>query len=1216
MGLFKVGQTVQHPDGKQGIIKYVGALDGKPGVFVGVELDEPLGKNDGAVDGKYYFKTQPNHGIFYRDSSPLDILAEPQPQDDATNGKPVGQASRSRPSSVSAAATARTRQSISGASAKRASITPASGQASTSSAASKRHSMAPPATAATNRTSRQSLAARSLSPQKPAARHSMVGAKAVASPGAQRPGASLTTRTPARPPSLAATRPSPTSQEPPLLSPRAVFRAAPTGEADAKAKQLERARSENKDMAKELEQSKEMMQRYETINDKLQAKCKAQHDEVGRLSKELGETAERCEQLEKITAEHDTLMELAALDREMAEEKEDATRAELDAVKGQCEELKLEYEILKADNEELAKDMSPEERANQGWLQMERERERLKEALIRLRELTRERETELMDQIEVLEQDNEELSAVKSQYEETKVKVLESEAQVEDLREQLEVAENAEVMIEQLTERNSTLSERVEELRNEVEDLQSLKEVSDETEQQYNEYIKQLEELINAKEMAVSEAGRRSAAQREDLDERDYTIARFRELVTNMQSDLEDMRASKKITETEALELGNHTRSMMDLNRQLQASATSARLKTIDSELRKMDAQEASEHLTIVQLFLPDAVQTERDSILALLRFRRIGFKSRLLHGFVRENVTSAGAHVQPENVLAGCEALDKLTWISAVCDRFTNAISSSSLEQFSKFESTLYELEPVERTLNSYIESLKKDELHERMLVESLQRYVSARICVKFEELMMTRSIAVLTHLSDLHLRDGLESYAEEILMKTLMMQSNLENTAAILSSTKNELLKAIPPSSEENGETEHFVQQSDLFASQTRSAKVISSKVVKSLQEYKARSLSLNLDTKPLFDTCSQISEGLVIGLRTLGFAIFDRIHEEGQIVEVDAADISSILRTFNSATFNIASDDVWTPLLGQLRSLHEHLSELYGASTDLSMTLEFERPETPWVLKSKAIAASKFVSVDTEAQINHLKREIHERATALKLRDQALEDANLKAETLAARMRDTGKKVNRINELESTVVQQKDQAAKATRESEELLQRIARLEEERDGLLRESQKLQSVELAPTDGKRAVDFVGTSAEMDALREEVKVLESTTRYLRQQIRRIRAEDDAKKTSWLSTPLRPSNITDGTESRIATMAALEKLTLLPATAKPIIISGPQEKKLSWQPMATTPQWQLSKQELSWFKSWGTKPKLQDSTMFWVDAVEHIKTSGGPIIAVG
>lgn len=49
---------------KAGVVRYFGKVNFKDGNWVGIELDEPMGKSNGTVDGHTYFKTDDNRAIF------------------------------------------------------------------------------------------------------------------------------------------------------------------------------------------------------------------------------------------------------------------------------------------------------------------------------------------------------------------------------------------------------------------------------------------------------------------------------------------------------------------------------------------------------------------------------------------------------------------------------------------------------------------------------------------------------------------------------------------------------------------------------------------------------------------------------------------------------------------------------------------------------------------------------------------------------------------------------------------------------------------------------------------------------------------------------------------------------------------------------------------------------------------------------------------------
>lgn len=75
-------------DTRRGVVRYVGEVKEIPngiGQWVGVHLDEPVGKNDGSIDGTRYWEeaSSMKHGVFVRperveigDYPPMDDLED------------------------------------------------------------------------------------------------------------------------------------------------------------------------------------------------------------------------------------------------------------------------------------------------------------------------------------------------------------------------------------------------------------------------------------------------------------------------------------------------------------------------------------------------------------------------------------------------------------------------------------------------------------------------------------------------------------------------------------------------------------------------------------------------------------------------------------------------------------------------------------------------------------------------------------------------------------------------------------------------------------------------------------------------------------------------------------------------------------------------------------------------------------------------------------
>ncbi|KAH9239765.1 hypothetical protein K456DRAFT_1824215 [Colletotrichum gloeosporioides 23] len=1240
-----VGQTVRLSDGRTGIVRFVGTTHFASGDWVGIELEDDSGKNDGSVQGERYFDCGMGHGMFVRPTTLAIIAQAPatakpaarRPSRPSSFNPGTGRAATdsgltkrmslnapspspgpkgSRPSSGMPRSPTKspTKQLGSATSSGAPSRTTTPSNTRTSAvgtkttrpgASSTRTSMGPPPipTTRTRQPSTSSVSGRSTATRPTSGRLSMTGrtASSTRRPSADMGGGKSTesgddATSPSKDigdnsPVQARTKalekltsgsagPSSTSARPAATTTaRSTTNAAAANkeieDLKAKLKVLERKRLEDREKLKQLEQVQGERDRFESIIQKLQAKYQPQQNENNELRKQLKEAETRFESIENIQMEHETALELATLDREMAEETAEVLKAELEALKQKSEELELEVEILREENAEFGQGMSSEERASTGWLQMERTNERLREALLRLRDLTQQQEEELKDQIKTLESDLQDYTAVQEQFEAAKEKLAQSEAAVEDLRQQLDTALGAEDMIEDLTERNMSMSEQIEELKAVIEDLENLKEINDELEINHVQNEKEMQEELDFKDSVIAEQARRAGEQEEALEDMEYTLSRFRGLVTSLQSDLEDMRASHAVTETESEQLNSKSRAMMDLNMKLQISASKAQVKTIDLELRRLEAQEAEQHLEIVKLFLPDTYKEDQDSVLALLRFKRLAFKAELLQGFIKERVNGQTHPGHEDDIFAACDAIDKLTWVASMCERFTNAISHCSIEQFQRYQNALFELEPVERALNGWIDGLRRDELKEKKCADELQR-----------------TIALMSHLAEVHLTNDLPDFAEDTYMQTLVMQSHLDSAATTFATLRAMIERVVPAESDEDEMAQHFNKKAELVVTQTRSAKVIAGKAVRALQDLKARSLALPHETKESFEQCLDATRQLAALAREIGVDLHLLLHEEGRSEPYTHREIQD---TIAKATVKVAmssESDLFSTYLSRLRTLTSQISDLAALSTDLSQTQEFDVTPAPWKLRSLELKAIKTIPVDAEEEMRRLKEEHNEARRAIAQREETLSTANLKIETLESRMKDANAKASRIEDLEAQIEAAKQKAASLAEDIDKQDRELKTLETDRD----KWKKIAGDSKAFADGAGAAGAkagqeraVATAREMDALKSDIASLQAAVRYLREDNRRARTTEQHNY-DWLAEPLTkaPSVV----EQRRALVMAegkdvLSELVKFTTSAKVYDLGTLPEDKLAWKPARSTPQYHAAKQkeDLAAWKSW-------------------------------
>ncbi|XP_036981329.1 dynactin subunit 1 isoform X3 [Acanthopagrus latus] len=723
----KVGSLVEViGKGQRGTVAYIGNTLFASGKWVGVILDEAKGKNDGTVQGKRYFTCEENHGIFVRQSQ-IQLV-----DDGADTTSPE------------------TPEPGTGKVPKREILeTPKS---------TKLRGVKPKKTPAPRKTT----ARRPKQPTRPAGGKGAASGSASASAGEM---SSSEPSTPAQTPLAAPVIPtlhSPGNPPAPVPSKEEEALRGQVKDLEEKLETLKMKRTEDKAKLKELEKHKiqlEQLQEWKNKMQEQQAELQKQLKEAKREAKEALEAKERYVEEMSDTAD---AIEMATLDKEMAEERAESLQLEVDSLKEKVDELTMDLEILKHEIEEKGSDGAA---SSYHVKQLEEQNGRLKEALVRMRDLSSSEKQEHVKLQKQMEKKNVELDTLRSQKEKLQEEMSAAEKTIDELKEQVDAALGAEEMVEMLTERNLDLEEKVRELRETVTDLEAINEMNDELQENARETELELREMLDLGAARVREAEKRVEAAQETVADYQQTIKKYRELTAHLQEVNRDLTSQQEAS----AELQQQPPAEM-FDFKIKFAETKAYAKAIEMELRKMEVGQANRHVSLLTSFMPESFLRhggDHDCILVLLLIPRLICKAELISKQAQEKfdlnencVERAGLKGAAGEQLSFAGGLVySLSLLQATLHKYEQALDQCSVDVYKKIGSLYPEMSVHERSLDFLIDLLHKDQLDETVNVEPL-----------------TKAIKYYQHLYSIHLADQDEECTMQLADHIRFTQSALD--------------------------------------------------------------------------------------------------------------------------------------------------------------------------------------------------------------------------------------------------------------------------------------------------------------------------------------------------------------------------------------------------------------------------------------------------------
>ncbi|KAJ3484582.1 hypothetical protein NLI96_g5543 [Meripilus lineatus] len=1158
-----LGAIVDVPAGR-GTVRFYGATSFSPGKWVGIELFEADGKNDGTVQGIKYFTCKMSYGIFVKPSQVK--LAEPEPtttvvpptvrrttntrRADAhtlqpTTARPVGHSRTNSvprvPSNRSIASTRSASPRAASPSKPSSSRSPASQPSPTPSRPSrlgsptKRTSLTlqpksayrsppqPPEIASPTVTRQRTLDF----PQDPRSKTFPSSPKILSptlAPSQSSP--TLIRRRPSPPPEPPQPEPTP---EPPVelvsvpevpVSPSRVQDEQELQELRARIRISDLKRADDQRRIRELETRLQEAEAFVALRPKLQAKLQQQQTDLIAAKRELADAQQLSQRQEERILDSQDQLELVSVDKEVAEERAESAELELEEVKEQMAHMEVELQVLReggggeGGNENAIKH-------SLAYIQLEKQNERLKDALMKLREITQENDQEQRKRIAEMEKDVQDSDDLHIQLEDAFIKLANAETQVEELKLQLDDALGAEELVEQLTERNLMLGEKIEEMRITIEDLEALKALNDEMEEHHLESEKAMQEEMNQRDTEIYEQLRKIQSLEESSQDFETTIVQFRELVLALQSELDTLRAETQTAQHESATAASQNAAMMSLNLKLQSSASKNQARNIDLEVKRIEAREARELLNIVQPYLPQIyVESDMDATNCYLFFQRLALKVDLINTFVAHahNLPEALTGTVTELLVGVCEMRGRLSNLSTTCKRFAAILRRCDVESFINIGRIYQEMAPMEKRVDMHIDLLRREEFREVECVSDIVKMQS-----QFD------------HLSETYFSGFDYDLGERELGYALAFDHDLEMFAASMGLIKTSISAIIQDDDVEvdlgelDSEAEFFGPLQKLL-DQCRGAKVLSRKLTKRVEDLTQESGALKSVLIPQLQALNNVVPELV----NFGISLAQQVMPH--LSDVRSSKVAFHLVTVLDFVKQIAASTVgkgktdgvssWGAVSAVITSIMQDAGKLLPLAMENENVVRISGT-APWVLRVDEIKAATAVNVEAERKVAQLNDEIQGLARTIKSKDQHIQEAGVKIELMERRIEAAKKQTETIHDLETEVAKSKKQERAYEEAMEQLQSDLDAFEQENSKLKQAAasaeKKGESVvvplqdhvvewfDTATTTGQQPAEpenvAIEGSLETSYLLEQIEALRGTVRFFRSENAYLKSQD-------------------------------------------------------------------------------------------------------------
>ncbi|KAJ6247254.1 dynactin subunit 1 [Anaeramoeba flamelloides] len=392
--------------------------------------------------------------------------------------------------------------------------------------------------------------------------------------------------------------------------------------------------SESKESYLETINNLEEDLKHERINnDKLRTNIKMLEIKIKNTEISTNEDNNKSNELEEELNDLNDMLEKLTMDKEQLEQQLENSNLEVEEKELQIEELEIELNSLKLEIDAAGEGELLTNRDDQSnYKIVMAKNERLRDALLNIKEQGDEEKKELMEEIEVLKEENELVQDLQEELTLVNEKNNILNDDLEELKLQLDESSQYQEMIEDLSEKILQLEETISKQRTEIDDLQTLINLNKELDEQRELDETELREELEEKDLLLQESDLTLIELKQEIEDKDSTVEQYRELIQILKNEINELKEKEIGQQIEMHQMKKGRGDLQTLSSKVNKLENKIRATKIEINHEKIIANQFRLKNSLITNVLPEEIiSDDLKSFESVLFVKRMKFKHTTL---------------------------------------------------------------------------------------------------------------------------------------------------------------------------------------------------------------------------------------------------------------------------------------------------------------------------------------------------------------------------------------------------------------------------------------------------------------------------------------------------------------------------------------------------------------------------------------------------------